>query len=70
MFFISYRIGTSEGFVAGDLPTVTRDFVTLIAPKIGLSRDWTKYRPPSVVQLRDMIAESGKDISFELKYSI
>lgn len=70
MFFLSYRIDASEGSVAGDLPTVTHDFVQLIAPLLNLSRDWSKYRPPTLVQLRQMIAESGRDITFELNYAI
>ncbi|MDH2329050.1 hypothetical protein QCN27_19570 [Cereibacter sp. SYSU M97828] len=70
MFFLSYRIGASEGSVAGDLPTVTHEFVALIAPFLNLSRDWSKYRPPTLVQLRHMIAESGNDISFDLNYAI
>ncbi|WP_136686182.1 hypothetical protein [Falsirhodobacter xinxiangensis] len=67
-FHLSYRINRLEGVITGDLPTVLRDFADMVAHRLAIETDWREYRPPSVPELRQMIAASGRDIEFDLDY--
>lgn len=69
-FQLTYRIHRLEGELTGDLPTVLQDFTGMIGHRLALDPDWRSYRPPTVVQLRQMIAKAGKDISFDLTYTV
>lgn len=69
-FHLTYRINRLRGELSGDLPTVTQSFTAMIGHRLTLEPDWRSYRPPTVVQLRQMVAESGRDISFDLTYRL
>lgn len=68
-FRLSYRINSLEGSLEGDLPTVLADFTAMIGHRLCLDPDWRSYRPPSVVELRELIRNAGKDIAFDLDYA-
>ncbi|MDH2327976.1 hypothetical protein QCN27_13985 [Cereibacter sp. SYSU M97828] len=68
-FRLSYRINLLEGSLEGDLPTVLADFTAMIGHRLCLDPDWRSYKPPSVLELRELIRKSGKDIVFELSYA-
>ena len=69
-FHLTYRINRLEGEVSGDLPTVMQTFTSMIGHRLTLDPDWRSYRPPTVVQLRQLVAASGRDISFDLTYRL
>ncbi|MDH2325846.1 hypothetical protein QCN27_03090 [Cereibacter sp. SYSU M97828] len=68
-FHLSYRINMLEGSLKGDLPTVLHDFTAMIGHRLCLDPEWRSYRPPSVIELREMILQSGRDIVFDLRYA-